>query len=338
MSRTSRDRRSGTPRRRCSGIQVLGYRSWDSAIFGRWQDASLRVNLCVVVPGRREIGRRIAFAEGDGSGMTQRDEYLLGYRPAEQERLQLQARQLADESSWLFDQLAIGSGVQVVELGCGPQGCLDLLARRVGPSGRVIGVERSDDAVEMARAMVGEQSLGNVEIIHGDARATGLPRGEFDLVTSRLVLVNVPQPEEIVAEAVALVKAGGIVAFHEADYVAHVCDPPFVAWDRAIEILDTYSRSAGIDLCIGRKLPRLLREAGLGDVQVRPLVHVYPPGHARRTILLDFVENLSGRLVETDTVVPDELEALKRSLRQHLDDPDTLVVSHLFLQAWGRKR
>ena len=204
--------------------------------------------------------------------------------------------------------------------------------------GHVIGVERSDDAVQMARAMVGERGLGNVEIVHRDARATGLPRGEFDLVTSRLVLVNVPQPEEIIAEAVALAKTGGIVAFHEADYVAHVCDPPLAAWDRAIEVLNTYSSSAGIDLFIGRKLPRLLRDAGVGEIEVRPLVHVYPPGHGRRTILLDFVENLSGRLVETDSVAPDELEALKRSLRQHLDDPNTVVVSHLFLQAWGHKR
>ena len=284
------------------------------------------------------MGRRTGGAEVTGSEMAQRDEYLLGYRRAEQERLQEQARQLADESSWLFDQFAIASGARVVEIGCGPQGCLDLLAQRVGPSGSVIGVERSDDAVQMARAMVGEQGLGNVEIVHGDARATGLPRGEFDLVTSRLVLVNVPQPEEIIAEAVALVKAGGIVAFHEADYVAHVCDPPLAAWDRAIEVLNTYSCSAGIDLFIGRKLPRLLRDAGVGEIEVRPLVHVYPPGHGRRTILLDFVENLSGRLVETGSVVPDELEALKRSLRQHLDDPNTVVVSHLFLQAWGHKR
>ena len=269
--------------------------------------------------------------------MAQRDEYLLGYRRAEQERLQEQARQLADESSWLFDQLAITSGARVVEVGCGPQGCLDLLAQRVGPSGNVIGVERSDEAVQMAREMLREQGLGNVEIVHGDARATGLPRGEFDLVTSRLVLVNVPRPEEIIAEAVALVKAGGIVAFHEADYVAHVCDPQLAAWDRALEVLNTYSCSAGIDLFIGRKLPRLLRDAGVDEIEVRPLVHMYPPGHGRRTILLDFVENLSGRLVETGTIGADELEALKRSLRQHLDDPNTVVVSHLFLQAWGHK-
>jgi ubiquinone/menaquinone biosynthesis C-methylase UbiE len=155
--------------------------------------------------------------------MSQRDEYLLGYRRAEQESLQEQARQLAEESSWLFDQLGIASGARVVEIGCGPQGCLDLLAARVGPSGKVIGVERNEDAVDLARALVSEQGLSNVEVIHGDARSTGLPRDGFDLVTSRLVLVNVPQPGEIVAEAVALAKPGAMAAFHEADYVAHVC-------------------------------------------------------------------------------------------------------------------
>jgi ubiquinone/menaquinone biosynthesis C-methylase UbiE len=148
--------------------------------------------------------------------MAQRDEYFLGYRRAEQERLQEQARQLADESSRLFDRLSLAPGARVVEIGCGPQGCLELLSHRVGRSGTVIGVERSEDAVELARAFVGDQGLTNVEIVHGDARATGLDRDSFDLVTSRLVLVNVPQPEQIVAEAFALAKSGGVVAFHVA--------------------------------------------------------------------------------------------------------------------------
>ena len=82
----------------------------------------------------------------------------------------------------------------------------------------------------------------------------------------------------------------------------------------------------------------LARRGCLAQVEVRPLVHVYPPGHGRRTILLDFVENLSGRLVETGSVDPDELEALKRSLHKHLNDPEIVVVSHLFIQAWGHKR
>ncbi len=147
--------------------------------------------------------------------MAQADQYVLGYRQAEQERLQQQALQLAGESERLFDQIGIGPCGRIVEIGCGPQGCLDLLSRRVGPNGNVIGIERSDDAVGLARASVEERGLSNVEVLQGDARATGLERASFDLVTSRLVLVNIPQPDEVVAEAVALTRPGGWVAFHE---------------------------------------------------------------------------------------------------------------------------
>jgi len=174
-------------------------------------------------------------------------------------------------------------------------------------------------------------------VVAGDARSTGLPRAAFDLATSRLVLVNVPQPEQIVAEAAALVRPGGWVAFHEADYVSHVCDPPSGAWSTLVELLQTYSARNGIDPLIGRKLPRLLREAGLIDVRVNPLIHVYPPGHGRRSLLLDFSENLSERLVAQRLVGEPELAGLKADLSRHLADPNTLVVSHLYFQAWGRK-
>ena len=269
--------------------------------------------------------------------MTEPDPYFLGYREAEQARLQRQARELAHEARALFDQIGLVAGARVVEIGCGPQGCLDLLSEFVGPTGRVVGVERSEEAVRLAQRLVSDRKLGNVEVLHGDARATGLPRGAFDVATARLVLVNVPRPEQIVAEAVALVRPGGMVAFHEADWVSNLCDPPLLAWTRLTELFDAYSRSNGVDLFIGRKLPRLLRQAGLLDVRVSPLVHVYPPGHGRRSIMLDFVENLSERLLAQKLVAERELRDLKLALKRHIENPETLIVSGLFFQAWGRK-
>jgi len=269
--------------------------------------------------------------------MNERDPYVLGYRRAEQERLQRQAQELAHESAWLFDQIGVSAGARVVEIGCGPHGCLQLLSERVGPSGHVVGVERSEDAVDLARTLIKERGLTNVEVVCRDARSTELPRAAFDLTTARLVLVNIPDPEQVVAEAVALVRPGGWIAFHEADWIAHVCDPPSEAWNDLVDLFVAYSGQNGIDPFIGRKLPRLLREAGLEDVRVNPLIHVYPQGHGRRNILLDFVENLSQRILEQKLVGEREFNSMKAALRRHLDDPETLVVSHLFFQSWGRK-
>jgi len=269
--------------------------------------------------------------------MSSADQYVLGYRHQEQERLQQQAKDLAHESQSLFDRIGIAAGASVVEIGCGPQGCLELLSACVGPAGHVVGVERSEDAVRMARGLIEERALTNVDVLCRDARSTGLPRDAFDLATSRLVLVNVPDPRAIAAKAVALVKPGGYLAFHEADWIAHVCDPPLDAWTKLVDLFVAYSESAGIDPFVGRKTPRLLREAGLLDVGSNAFVHVYPHGHTRHNILADFVDNLSDRLLTGEFVSARELAELKAALRRHLDDPGTLVVSHVYIQAWGRK-
>ena len=83
--------------------------------------------------------------------MTEPDQYFLGYRAAEQERLQRHAEQLEHEARWLFDQIPLSVGAHAVEIGCGPRGCLDLLAERVGPpepSSASGGVRRRSPSLE----------------------------------------------------------------------------------------------------------------------------------------------------------------------------------------------
>lgn len=269
--------------------------------------------------------------------MAERDQYFLGCRQPELERLQRQAQELAHEARWLLDQIGMPIGARVVEIGCGPQGCLDLLSERVGPTGSVVGLERSKEAANLARKFVADHDLANVQVLNGDARASGLPRGTFDLATARLVLVNIPKPEEVVAEMVALTRPGGVVALHEADGASHLCDPPLPAFDRLFELFVTHATMNGMDPFIGRRVPRMLWQAGLVDVRVNPLIHVYPFAHRRRSIFLDHLENLRDRLVEENLIGEKELTELMKDLKWHLDDPKTLYVSYTFFQAWGRK-
>lgn len=264
------------------------------------------------------------------------DLYLLGHSEREAIRLHGQSRDLAHETRWLLEQTGVGPGARVLDLGCGPQGSLEVLAERVGPSGAIVGLEKNAETVALARAFVRERGLAGVEIVEGDARATGLPRASFDLVHARLVLVNVPKPEEIIREMVALSRPGGVVASHEADYLAHRCDPPHPSWDRLFAVYEAYSRDNGVDLFIGRRMHGLFRAAGLVDIRVNPLIHVYPPGHSRRYIFIDFLHNVRAHLLARGLIGADELDAHLRALQEHLARPDVLVVSHLFFQVWGR--
>ena len=268
--------------------------------------------------------------------MNESDPYLLGYRQAEQERLERQALELAPESSWLFDQIGIQPGSRVIEIGCGPRGCLDLLSERVGINGKVIGVERSAEQVGRARKFVADNHLTNTEVLCIDARETGLPEASFDLATARLVLVNVPKPELLVEEMVRLVQPGGVVALHEPDSTTQRYDPPLPAQERLLQVLNTYAEMNSIDRAIGLKIPRMLREAGVVDVHVHPFVHTYPLGHQRRMLLLEFVENARSRILEKNLIGEIELNELTAALKSHLADPETLVLSSVFIQAWGR--
>ncbi len=79
----------------------------------------------------------------------------------------------------------------------------------------------------------------------------------------------------------------------------------------------------------------MLRQAGLDNVEVNPIIHAYPPGHGRRYIYSEFAENLTERWLEQTMIGESELTNLKADLRLHLDDPGTLVTG-LYFQAWGR--
>jgi SAM-dependent methyltransferase len=268
--------------------------------------------------------------------MAELDPYFLGYQREERERLERQASELALESAWLFDEIGVRPGWSAVEIGCGPRGCLELLAQRVGPSGRVVGVERNAEEVASAQQFVGGAELANVQVVQADARDTGLQAHSFDLATARLVLVNVPKPEQIVTEMVRLVRPGGTVALHEPDSTTQRADPPLPAFGRLQQLLSASAERSGMDRSIALRTPRLLRELGLVDVKVNPLVHVYPPGHSRRDMPLFFAEAARPRLLEQGLAQESELDALIASLRSHLAEPGTLVVSSLFLQVWGR--
>jgi ubiquinone/menaquinone biosynthesis C-methylase UbiE len=268
----------------------------------------------------------------------QPDEYLLGHSANEEERLRRQPHELAPDSRRLLDQLDIRPGDQAIDVGCGPQGILDLLSERVGPTGTVVGLERSESTVRLARKFVAERQLRNVEVLEADAKSTGLPRDSFDVVHARLVLVNVPEPQRVVEEMIALARPGGVIASHEADWGAFLCNPPSRAWDRLLEVFLAYSRNKGIDLFVGRKTHQMFRAAGLTDIQVDPVIHVYPPGNNRRNILCDFLENVKGRILAERLMTEAEFHERLTELKLHLHDPDTLVISHLFVQVWGRKR
>jgi SAM-dependent methyltransferase len=251
--------------------------------------------------------------------------------------LRRQSVELRAQSAALLDRVGVRLGQRVIDLGCGPRGVIDLLSERVGPDGLVVGLDLEPANLALARSFAHDHRLGNVKIIEGDARRTGLPSSSFDLVHARTLLINVPDPAGVVAEMARLVKPGGWVAGMEPDMAVQLYHPPHPAWDRLHEIFIAAFRVDGADPFIGRRLPELFREAGLTDLGVEARVDLYPPGHSRRTIRVDLVRSMRTKIVARGIAGEQELDDLDRAAREHLDNPGTLVLPGVYFLAWGRK-
>jgi SAM-dependent methyltransferase len=228
--------------------------------------------------------------------------YVLGSGGTERQRLVRQARVFAAEASWLLDQVGAKPGWRAVDVGCGPIGIMDLLSDRVGTAGETVGVDNEARMIAMARDVAAELDLTNLTLVEAEATGTGLEHASFDFAHARLLLVNVPDPERVVAELAALVRPGGVVALQELDWVSWICQPPHPAWDR-------------------------LRDA-LRDFRARR-------GH--RTLLVTFARLHGAALVADGLVAADELGTLVAELEAHLADPATITFCCLFCQAWAVK-
>lgn len=263
--------------------------------------------------------------------------YALGSDDAERERLRRQSVELEGQAAALLDRVGLGPGQSAIDLGCGPRGIVDLLSSRVGPGGRVVGVELDPTNVALVRSVVRDEGLGNVTIIEGDARHTGLDTSSLDVAHARTLLVNIPDPATVVAEMVRLIRPGGWVCGMEPEMSVYIYHPPHPVWDRLHEIFIRAFQADGADPFIGRRLPELYRNAGLTDVGAEAGADLLPPGHSRRTMGADLVRPMRTKIVARGIASEQELDQLDRAARQYLADPHTLALPGLYFLAWGRK-
>jgi hypothetical protein len=136
---------------------------------------------------------------------------------------------------------------------------------------------------------------------------------------------------------VRLARPGGWIAVLEPDGGESVCYPAHLAWNRLTEIFFSAQEVDAADTFIGRRLPELLRRAGLIDIGVEAKADIYPAGHSRRTIRADLVRSMRAKIMTAGIAGESELDEVDRAVREHLSDPDTLMLPHLLFLAWGRK-
>jgi SAM-dependent methyltransferase len=196
-------------------------------------------------------------------------DYHLGNTDAEHERLIRQAIRLAPVTERFFREAGIGSGQQVLDLGAGVGDVAMLVARVVGPSGKVVAIERDRRTIDRARARASEAGLDNIDFVQTDVAeySTDLM---FDAAVGRYILQFLPDPVAALRSVAKRIRPGGIVAFQEGSWI------PFLSlsrhlplWCAAVSLLHEAGVRSGVNLEMGPGLHKAFQEAGLPAPQMR---------------------------------------------------------------------
>ena len=180
------------------------------------------------------------------------------------ERMNLLAGAFAPATREVLRRAGLAPGMRAVDVGCGPGAVTALLAELVSPAGSVTGVDGSVAQLELARDRVPP----HVELVEADVRDTGLPRGAFDLVFCRFVLMHLPDPGVALEELVALARPGGMVVCVEPVLTIHIAEPPLPALARSAELMMALGALRGQDWFFGLRLPGLLADSGVADTVI----------------------------------------------------------------------
>jgi SAM-dependent methyltransferase len=158
-------------------------------------------------------------------------------------------------------------GDTVLDLGSGAGVDVLISARRVGPSGKAIGLDMTDEMLDLARTNAAQANVGNVEFVKGYLEDIPLPDDSVDVVISNCVINLAADKRTVLAEAARVLRPGGRLAVSDV-----IADPGMDAATRA-DMQQWTGCVAGA--LTEEEFRAALADAGLVDIEIRPTHRVH---------------------------------------------------------------
>jgi len=146
-----------------------------------------------------------------GRAMAER----LGYPPADLDRIPAEAIESFAGVGYYFHLAAIKEGETVVDLGSGSGMDTFIAALKVGPSGKVIGIDMTDEQRAKAERLRDRDGFKNVTYLKGYIENAPVSAGTADVVISNGVINLATDKSSVFREAARLLKSGGRFAISD---------------------------------------------------------------------------------------------------------------------------
>lgn len=263
-------------------------------------------------------------------------QYPLGYFDGELQRLIRQSALYAELTENLLRSAGISEGMRVLDVGCG-SGCVSLMAARlVGPSGAVVGMDRSPQALALARQRADAEHLQHVTFIEGDL-INPTCQGSFDALIGRFVLMYLPEPAIALQKLVQYVRKGGVIAFQEMDMSAARPVPDMPTWHKCGEWIQETFRRAKVDIQMGPKLHATFLHAGLPQPQMQLQARLGgTPNFPAHEYVTDIIASLLPMMTSLSVATADavEIETLAERLKEEMIGSNGIMILPSLVGAW----
>jgi SAM-dependent methyltransferase len=270
-----------------------------------------------------------------GRAMT----YALARTPEEYERLRAQARAWEPATVRLFDRLDLAPGARCLDAGCGPGETMRLMAERVGPSGRVTGIDLDVPLGEQALAMLRTGGhhhcdFASVDLTGDDA----IPGAPFDLVYARLLLYHLPERVAVLRRLWDAVAPGGHLLIQDYDVRGSDVLPALDSIDEWRRVVRAAFEARGADVEVGAHLPQLFAGAGIGapdGTDVAGRLETLADGSR---FFLAVHQGVAATAIADGITTEEDAAALRAAIARDAErHPDRPVMWPLMVGAWKRK-
>jgi len=244
----------------------------------------------------------------------------------EYQRLDLMSKILDPWTREYLTALGVGRGWQCLELGGGNGSIAEWLCETVGPSGNVT-------AIDINPAILGLIPAQNLTVEQMDVRTGELPANAYDLVTCRALLHQISDyAPAVIGQMAAALKPGGWLLIQEPDFHLAPTTEPEV-WGSTWRALIEWGRANGVDWLIGRKLPGMVSDLGLGRPQAKTDVQNIRGRDRGALYFRMFFAEVRDRVVGSGQLEAATLDAASALL----EDPNYWTQCWMMTAVWVRK-
>jgi SAM-dependent methyltransferase len=250
------------------------------------------------------------------------------------ERLRILSEVMGPSTRALMAEVGIPTGSICLDVGCGAGDVTFDLARAVGPTGRVLGVDLDATKLELARREGAQWRLANVTFETGDVVAWE-SREVFDVAYARFLLTHLREPGLLLSGLRRRIREGGAMIVEDIDYRGHFAEPECPALQRSVELYTKAAQRRGADPNIGPRLPGLLLAAGFEDIQMKLIQPAALQGGIKLLICVT-LENIVDAVLRDGLATPEELRDTIEELYTFARNPRTVLGGPRVFQVWGR--